>query len=446
MQDDSNRAYAGDVVLMLALLALVGPWGAALATMITLCRHSPIVVGAALEAMDRVGGDAAPRLLPSPRVAALLPGAVSVLEQPRRRRPEPARVAVQPGMVIRPASSAAATPQRVEAAAQARPRPAAPAAAPVLERPRWLQTINDDPDRAPHALIIGPTGAGKTTMACAVLGTRPDRTVVISPKVNAGNWRGAEVVTLDDDGTYLPIRQTLKDLEQEKRDRIVTLRKRGADALEPLTVVLDETPELVRFAPEAGNFMSSMSSIGRELKMRLMVLSTSSRVKDLGIEGRGAALDNFVRVDIDRDRRAILDDGIRQITVPTTEIVGQAGRAKLRPWRGALEPEPAPADNLLADLLAKLPPSQQSVTLHDGGRQIVVNVSQQATMPATVRPRRRSNGIDIAGRRARAEKLRQVRRLVAEGRSANEIDRMLPGERSQILALVRQVKRGTGSQ
>jgi hypothetical protein len=189
-----------------------------------------------------------------------------------------------------------------------------------------------------------------------------------------------------------------------------------------------------------------MSSIGRELKMRLMVLSTSSRVKDLGIEGRGAALDNFVRVDIDRDRRAILSDGIRQITVPTTEIVGQAGRAKLRPWRGALEPEPAPADNLLADLLAKLPPSQQSVTLHDGGRQIVVNVSQQATMPATVRPRRRSNGIDIAGRRARAEKLRQVRRLVAEGRSANEIDRMLPGERSQILALVRQVKRGTGSQ
>jgi hypothetical protein len=408
MQEDSNRAYAGDVVLMLALLALAGPWGAAVATMITLCRHSPIVVGAALEAMDRLGGDAAPRLLPSPRVAALLPGAMPVLEQPRRQRPEPARVAVQPGMVIRPAShSAAATPQRPAAAVAERPRPApGTAAAPTLERPRWLQTINDDPDRAPHAIIIGPTGAGKTTMACAALGERPDRTVVISPKVNAGNWRGAEVITLDDDGTYLPIRQTLKDLEQEKRDRIVTLRKRGASALEPLTVVLDETPELVRFAPEAGNFMSSMSSIGRELKMRLLVLSTSSRVKDLGIEGRGAALDNFVRVDIDRDRRAILSDGIRAINVPTAEIVSQAQRARLRPWRGA-EPSTAPApDDLLAQLMAAdVPPSRQSVTLHDGGRQIVVNVNQQqaAQLPRP-RPKRREGAVNMRDRKRRLER------------------------------------------
>jgi hypothetical protein len=421
MQEDSNRAYAGDVVLMLALLALAGPWGAAVATMITLCRHSPIVVGAALEAMDRLGGDAAPRLLPSPRVAALLPGAMPVLEQPRRQRPEPARATIQPGMVIRPAShSAAATPQRPAAAVAERPRPApGTAAAPTLEHPRWLQTINDDPDRAPHAIIIGPTGAGKTTMACAALGARPDRTVVISPKVNAGNWRGAEVITLDDDGTYLPIRQTLKDLEQEKRDRIVTLRKRGAEALEPLTVVLDETPELVRFAPEAGNFMSSMSSIGRELKMRLLVLSTSSRVKDLGIEGRGAALDNFVRVDIDRDRRAILDDGIRAINVPTAEIVSQAQRARLRPWRGALEPEPAQAavpDNLLADLLAEVPPSHQSVTLHDGGRQVVVNVNQQqaAQLPRP-KPKRREGAINMRDRKRRLERKAYYEQAAREG-------------------------------
>jgi hypothetical protein len=408
---DSNRAYAGDVVLMLVLLALAGPWGAGVAAMITLCRHSPIVVGAALEAMDRLGGDAAPALLPSPRVAALLPGAVPVLERPRPPRPPRPGPAIAPGMVIRPASIAAAAPQQDPAAAPERPRPAQQAAAPVLERPRWLQTINDEPDRTPHTIIIGPTRSGKTTMACAVLGERPGRTVVISPKVSAGNWRGAEVVTLDDDGTYAPIRQALRELEQEKRDRIVKLRRHGADALEPLTVVLDETPELVRFVPEAGDFVGSLSSIGAELKMRLMVLSTSSRVKDLGIEGRGAALDNFVRVDIDRDRRAVLSDGIREMHVPTAGMLSGAQRAALRPWRGeapgpgpAPAPDPAPPDDLLAQLMAaEVPPiARQSVTIQDDRRQIVVNVSQQQEAPPSrPRARRRDGAINVQDRRRR---------------------------------------------
>jgi hypothetical protein len=373
--------------------------------------------------------------------------------QPRQltaERPERRPVAVTPGMVIRPATlAAAATSQQAQAAAPARPRSATPAAAPVLERPRWLQTINDDPDRAPHAIIIGPTGAGKTTMACAALGERPDRTVVISPKVNAGNWRGAEVVTLDDDGTYLPIRQALKDLEQEKRDRIVTLRKRGAEALDPLTVVMDETPELVRFAPEAGGFLGSMSSIGRELKIRLVVLSTSSRVKDLGIEGRGAALDNFVRVDLDRDRRAVLNDGIRQIAVPTTEIVSRAKAARLRPWRG-VDPEPAtvapaaPApDDLLAQLMAAdVPPSRQSVTLHDDGRQIVVNVNQQqAAAPSRATATgRKHRGLSAAQRRLRADEYRAVRQIIAAGGSANDAQREVGINRERALKHAKQAR------
>ena len=286
------------------------------------------------------------------------------------------------------------------------PQPERPQTA-TPERPRWLVAVNDEPDRSPHTLIIGPTGSGKTTMACAALGARPDRTVVLSPKVNAGNWRGAEVATLDDDGTYEPLSRALEELEQEKRDRIVTLRKRGAGAITPLTIVLDETPELVRFVPKAGDFIGSMSSIGRELKMRLVVLSTSSRVKDLGIEGRGAALDNFIRVDLDRDRRATLNDGIRSIAVSTKEVQAQAKAAHLRPWHGDALPEvvthakqlPLPTpdpDDLLASLLATMSPERaarlQSVTVGRAGGDVTVNVQQVA--PITQGVMQRKKGTD----------------------------------------------------
>lgn len=222
----------------------------------------------------------------------------------------------------------------------------------------WLKTLNDEPDRAPHSLIIGPSGAGKTTLAAAVLGKRQGSTVVLSPKVNAGNWRGAEVVSLDDDGGYEPLAAALGALEHEKRRRIRVLRQEGAQALTPLTVVLDETPELVRFVPDTGGFISSMSSIGRELSMRMVVLSTSERVGALGIKGRGDTLSNFVRVDLDRDRNAVLRDGIGVMPLDLGNVYEGAQRAQLRPWRDVatpparpvtattqnLQPRPAPAD------------------------------------------------------------------------------------------------------
>ena len=378
----NDRAYAGDVILMLGMLATFGMAGAAIAVLITLCRHSPIVIGGIVDLAEYTTGSR-PALLSSPRVAALLPGAVSVLDRPPREITDKAPRLTLPRFAPEEPRRQTATP----------------------DRPRWMAAVNDEPDRAPHTLIIGPTGSGKTTMACAALGARPDRTVVLSPKVNAGNWRGAEVATLDDDGTYEPLSRALEELEQEKRERIVALRKHGADALEPLTIVLDETPELVRFVPRAGDFIGSMSSIGRELKMRLVVLSTSSRVKDLGIEGRGAALENFIRVDLDRDRRATLNDGIRTIAVSTKEVQTQARAAHLRPWRGDDLPEmithaeqlplPQPEpDDLLATLLATMSPERaarlQSVTVQREQGDVIVNVN-----PATVTQRVRTKpGID----------------------------------------------------
>lgn len=226
--------------------------------------------------------------------------------------------------------------------------PVAKTAAPT--RPRWLQVVNDDPDRHPHALILGPTGAGKTTLATAIMGDRGGRVVVVSPKISAGAWRGAEVITLDDDASYAPLTRAMGELEQEKRERVVTLRQQGRAALEPLTVVFDEIQDLTTHVPEVGEWMVNLSSLGRELNLRLIGIGTTDEA--LNIRGWKASRRNYARVEMTTDRRATLNDGVRNLNIETKEIDRQARAAHLRPWRG----EPAPADPAAIVRRAPLPP------------------------------------------------------------------------------------------
>jgi hypothetical protein len=374
-----------------------------------------------------------------------------------------ARSAAPTGATPTPSTPAPSTPQK------ARPGSLPPAV--------WLRALNDEPDQAPHALVIGPSGAGKTTFTTAALGARPGAAVVLSPKVNPGNWSGAELVTLDDDGSYGPIAEALAALETEKRRRIKVLRTHGAEALQPMTVVLDELPELIRFVPDAGPFVVSMSSIGRELKMRLVVLST--RADALGVKGWKASEGNFVRVDLDRNRNAVLHDGITPEPLPLDLglVKATAQAARLQPWRAAPEaPEatsgsvtttgPLDLSDLLADLLAAPvesvttasgrpgnAPGAQGVTVtvpnadgNGNGNAAVVNVYAHATSaPAPPGGRKRTQGrrFDARRRRLAAQAARQrsdVARMYAEARTAGRYTSFraayadLGGNRAEALA------------
>src|SRR5688572_1261042 len=120
----NDRVYAGDVLLMLGMLATFGMAGAAIAVLITLCRHSPVVIGGIVDLAEYTTGNR-PALLSSPRVAALLPGAAPVLERPPREIADKAPRLKMPQFVP-------------EARRQ------------VADRPRWLEIANDEPDRYPH--------------------------------------------------------------------------------------------------------------------------------------------------------------------------------------------------------------------------------------------------------------------------------------------------------
>ena len=177
--------------------------------------------------------------------------------------------------------------------------PAAPAWAmadvdPRLSASRWLSILNDQPDVTPHVLILGPTGSGKTTFAAALLGRRPDQVIVLTPKVKPDDWRGAPVISLDDSGSYAPLARAVAAIDAERRRRLVALRQ--GQALDELTIVLDEAPDLADYVKGTGDLIRTLGQMGRDLKMRMLVLSTSQNVKDLGLEGRGRARENYAWV------------------------------------------------------------------------------------------------------------------------------------------------------
>jgi hypothetical protein len=265
-----------------------------------------------------------------------------------------------------------------------------------MERPRWLGILNDEPDQRPHAIILGPTRSGKTTMATAAIADRGGRAIVITPKVNPSNWSGAEIVTLDDTGGYADIGQALLDIEQEKRDRIGKLRR--GEPMEPLTIVYDEIGEMAAFIPEAPEQMTQLSSIGAELNMRIIGIGTSDEA--LGVKRWKATRNNYIRVETNTDRGAMIHDGVRSISVKPRESLALAQAAQLVPWRGAATAPaamgttanlarhaPAEADDLLASLLATMSPERaarlQSITVaRPAGGDVHVNVVQAQAAPA----------------------------------------------------------------
>lgn len=159
----------------------------------------------------------------------------------------------------------------------------------------WVANLNEKPDEFPHLFIVGPTGSGKTTFTTALLSSRAGAIVIITPKPD-DRWGGLPTITIDDDASFTTVQRAFVALHTEVKRRLVAA-KRGHPIGAPLTIVLDDAPALLsEGGKEAAALLKLVARLGRSLRMRLVLLSQSDRVKALGLEGEGDALDNFTRV------------------------------------------------------------------------------------------------------------------------------------------------------
>lgn len=172
------------------------------------------------------------------------------------------------------------------------PRPVA--AAPTLIEPLSFKDTYTLLQQAIHLMIVGPTNAGKSTAAMAVLYGRyraGEKIIILDPHADPETWSGLAVVGAGRD--YTAIDEAMLTILDEMSDRYQ--RKANRDINYPaITVFVDEWPSIqLHCKKSAARFMPEMAQEARKVNMRLVILSQSDQVESLGIQGRGDVRENF---------------------------------------------------------------------------------------------------------------------------------------------------------
>ncbi len=321
----------------------------------------------------------------------------------------------------------------------------------------WLQRVNNYPDDAPHTLVIGGTGSGKTTLVQAIIATRHGQVAIADPKWQPGKWGGLPCTPIDDDGGFTQIDALLGAVLIETRRRLVAL-KRGQTTFTPLTLVVDEFVTVKMECPtSAPALLKLLGSIGRELRVRLIAISTSERVRALGIEGEGDIRENYTIIRMGKPAIAaqpacaqqprpaclewrgvchpIATDGVHRLagtSFPSTSgwIVPSQTAPSIGRESGTIAAAAASStssdDPLLTALLAHT--SMANAT----GAQRDPQTSAHTSMPSDIPDRDAENdGMDDE---------RLLRTLVRRGVSANKIYDLLGGDRNRVLTRVRTLR------
>jgi len=144
-----------------------------------------------------------------------------------------------------------------------------------------------------HVLIVGETGAGKSTTMRALLAHR-GQAVVLDPHAGPDDWPGKQV--LGGGRNFTQISEFMDWMVDELSAR-AEQRRQGVTHFPPITVATDEMPAI---ANELGkdiysNWQRWMRE-GRKFGLYIVVSTQSTRVKTMGIEGEGDVLNNFTGI------------------------------------------------------------------------------------------------------------------------------------------------------
>jgi hypothetical protein len=244
---------------------------------------------------------------------------------------------------------------------------------------QWRDALND----SPHLLIYGPSKAGKSTLAQAIVAMFDGcEYVVIDPMPNKpgeSKWGGIDFITLDETGSdeYASIKAAFAAIQAEDQRRRKAMR---TEIARPLVVIVDEVLQLVdalgtvktpdgKTEPRMTQFMRGMGATARHRNIKIILLGQGKNLADLGLSS-STARNNYALIRVARDnatneRSAWIDAGGREqaMDIRYVPMLAQRAAQRARLWlsHDALACTPD-ADALLETLFHAPAPSESPWT------------------------------------------------------------------------------------
>ncbi|GEM_PF-6310137 len=166
-------------------------------------------------------------------------------------------------------------------------------------------------------LLVGAPGSGKSTAARAMVRSylRAGADVLICDPEGAAWPAGARMIGSPDE--YEAISRALADVQAIAKTRRAAFQ-RGKRSFNPLLVLIDESPNVLRNTPDAIENVADLARRGRKIGVSIILIATDTQAKTLGLEGQTRLLDSFVRLDTRMTNQGVelIEDGAILSTVP----------------------------------------------------------------------------------------------------------------------------------